>query len=62
MRVFKEGDKLLCIEATEPLVLGVVYTFKRYPDVFEHLNIEENDYNWYSSRFVLATPLNLALT
>jgi hypothetical protein len=62
MSTLKPGDKIICIDADEPLEYGKIYTFKEYPSVPSHVTLEENLYTWFSSRFILATPLLEALS
>lgn len=60
MGKFKPGDKLLCIDDHNGVWMikkGQIYTFKDYrTDIqgIQELYIEEIEYSWKRSRFVLA--------
>jgi hypothetical protein len=63
MALFKEGDRVICMDDSEMLHLkiNVVYTVKRVNDIYvilEELN-QLSDYR--ADRFILATPLAEAL-
>ncbi len=55
----KSGDKLICVEPTEGIILGQEYTFKSYycdddDDCLEKyrlINIFENNYQYFQVRF-----------
>jgi hypothetical protein len=57
--VFKTGDKVLCIRgSTDDLIQGTTYTILRYHEVnSEKVIVQESKYSWFSSRFILLTPL-----
>ena len=59
--MFKIGDKLLVVEGSNGTLLkGTIVTYVRHESA-NKIHIEENQYIWFTSRFILATELIKAL-
>ena len=62
--MFKKGDRVLCVVGESfYLEIGNIYTVREYSYInSDKIILEENDkYNWFETRFILATPLIEAL-